>query len=284
MKPRAVKIIGIALALALIALVAISVLPRYLDSSAFRSAQLAEKAAGQDCEAAMKAYQDYLRGHPQGHWATAATTKIHVDLPRRIETREWEDAVAQGTTAAYKSFLKRFPDTIRRRKAHDAMIEIAWRHAMEQDDTAAYKSFIQTHEPNDRRAREARRQLTILSSAEKEFAKGRMVYLYDPRPVAIAESETECTVRYVRRRDADVRAQLLPVYVMRSGEFYHSLSAYSKQSDRPLLARRGEASESVSTRQGLHHVELVLTRAVSRGGAVHVEELSNHVMIRYQGD
>ncbi|MCX7597735.1 MAG: hypothetical protein N2512_02545 [Armatimonadetes bacterium] len=220
-------------------------LPGYLDRKGFEQAVKTEQGAGQNLEAAVAAYREYLAKRPRGRYTQQARYKVEKELPGRIDDREWHKCEAESSIAACESYLARFP--------------------------------------RGKWVGQARKELAVLKRAQAEFAKGRELYIYDPSPATLSKSSAdyaECTVKYVRRSDAPVSGDLVAVTVFRDGRYALPLplDLMAGGSGSVIGKRRGELQISLYDLREADHFELfVIQPGGSRGGTLEV--ISNKLVI-----
>ncbi len=149
MRSRRMILGGLVMVIAAIVYVAITAwLPGYRDIRAFRSAEQAEKVAGDNYEAAMTGYQDYLSAHPRGRHAEAAAARTG-DLAWRLAER-------MNTEEAYASFSREYPGHERAIGARQKWADLAWYRAQSTQSPEAYETFASDF-PQDPRAAQAGR-------------------------------------------------------------------------------------------------------------------------------
>jgi hypothetical protein len=61
----------------------------------------------------IEAYQDFLKRHPNGEYAS----KAEQSLKTLVEERAWDEATAANTQAAYEEYLRRYPEGSRSQEA-----------------------------------------------------------------------------------------------------------------------------------------------------------------------
>lgn len=197
---------------------------------------------------------------------------------------EWERAVE-----AYRNYLSDFPDGRYAEDARAKADELAgliedreeWTKVEAEDTAAAYEEYLDRF-PHGRRRHEA--QVRIY--ADQHLPKGLDVYLYEASPPMITESSTECTVKYVRRKGATVRGELVVGYIGAGDAPSYQLGwAFASVDGAPLpelTDRRGTLSVAVFASEGVRAVELVFMDRDIKGGVVHARQVSNAVRVPVQ--
>jgi len=258
MRSRVALAVGALLLVGLIAAV-IAHSRVWQDDAAFDRAKRMEAEAGDEYEKAMGAYRGYLAEYPRGRHASEARAKVERELPGLIDDREWKHVRALDTRAAYEGYLQRLPDG-------------KWQEQARRQ--------LQLKKQQAQREAEALRRAE--QQAERQFRKGRMVYLYDPSPAVVTRSPTVCKVKYIRRANATVRGELTAHYVTKDGKS-QTFPKGTAGKFPELTARRGTLSVSLSEQWCLKdadHVELVFIDWSVGPGMLYVSELSNAVVVR----
>lgn len=276
MSKRTVGILAVAVLAGVLAVVIVAYFPTHRDDKAFGSAQQTEKSVSEEYELAIKAYQAYLGSYPHGRHVKVARAKVEVELPQRIDAREWQAAGAEETITAYEGYLKRFPDGAHVADAREEIGQLKWIEASSTDTIEAYKSFA-TSFPAHPRAADAKREMDILKRAGQEFVKGRKMYLYNPVPAKVTTLPYECIVSFARSREVKaVTGKLIVGYVFKDGTYRYDVPldvAVGVGGDW-VSNRRGQLTCTVRKLQNVEHVVLVFVKRMD------LPPLSNQLTLR----
>ena len=130
-----------------------AVLPAKIDDREFERAEKQAAKADEDYEAALAAYLDYLKCFPAGKHQAEASEMAEVVLPARIEKQVFGAACAaaeaaggdhQKAMAAFKSYLKRYPEGSHSAEARSSVEKIEAIVRAEREDDEAYARAKET--------------------------------------------------------------------------------------------------------------------------------------------